>query len=108
MFGGHTEIGIDSKLDNLVHIAHSARIGSRCLIAAGAIVAGSARIGDDVWIGPGACVSDHVTIEAGAQITLGSSVFSNVRAGQRVSGNPALEHREFLRLCASQRIAASR
>jgi len=51
LFRAPTRIGDDTKLDNLVHVAHSVRIGARCLIAAGASIAGSAVVGDEVWIG---------------------------------------------------------
>src|SRR5207237_936281 len=30
-----TRIGDDTKIDNLVHVAHSVRIGARCVLAAG-------------------------------------------------------------------------
>ena len=44
------------------------RIGNRCLIGAGAVVAGGIRIGDDVRIGAGAVVAsdipDHATVVA--------------------------------------------
>ena len=96
VFGGFTEIGEDTKLDNLIHIAHNAIIGKRCLLAACAMVAGSARIGDDVWIGPSASISSGVEIGNGASITLGSVVTKNVAQGQRVTGNFAIDHDKFI------------
>jgi UDP-3-O-[3-hydroxymyristoyl] glucosamine N-acyltransferase len=96
VFGGFTEIGEDTKLDNLIHIAHNAIIGKRCLLAACAMVAGSARIGDDVWIGPSASISSEVEIGEGASITIGSIVTKNVAPGQRVTGNFAIEHDKFI------------
>lgn len=95
-FGGFTEIGEDTKLDNLVHVAHAVSLGRRCLVAAGTTIAGTVEVGDDVWIGPGACISDHVTIGSGAKISLGAVVVENVNPGQRVSGNFAVGHETFL------------
>ena len=96
VFGGFTEIGEDTKLDNLIHVAHAVQIGKRCLIAASAMIAGSTFVGDDVWIGPGARVSDHLTIGSGARITLGAVVVRDVKPGQCVSGNFAVEHSRFM------------
>jgi UDP-3-O-[3-hydroxymyristoyl] glucosamine N-acyltransferase len=96
VFGGFTEIGEDTKLDNLIHIAHNVIIGKRCLLAACAMLAGSAKIGDDVWIGPSASVSSGVEIGDGASITIGSVVTKNVAHGQRVTGNFAIDHDKFI------------
>jgi len=96
IFGGFTEIGEDTKLDNLIHIAHNVLIGKRCLVAACAMVAGSTTIGDDVWVGPSASISSEVCIGDNASITIGSVVTKNVPSGQRVTGNFALEHDRFI------------
>jgi len=96
MFGGFTEIGENTKLDNLVHIAHNVVIGKRCLLAAGAVLAGSVTIGDDVWIGPAACISSEVEVGDGALITIGSVVTKNVGPGKRVTGNFAINHDKFI------------
>jgi UDP-3-O-[3-hydroxymyristoyl] glucosamine N-acyltransferase len=96
VFGGFTEIGEDTKLDNLIHVAHNVIIGKRCLLAASAMVAGSATIGDDVWIGPSASISSEVEIGDGASITIGSVVTKNVAPGQRVTGNFAIDHDKFI------------
>lgn len=87
LFRGPTRIGDDTKLDNLVHVAHSVEIGRRCLITAGAIVAGSAAIGDDVWIGPGAVISSGVRVGDRASIVLGTRVIRDVAADTRVAGD---------------------
>lgn len=96
VFRRPTELGAETKLDNLVHIAHNVKIGSRCLFAAGVTVAGSVTFGDDVWIGPGAVISNGIRIGDRAKITLGSVVVKDVGADQQVSGNFALPHHAFL------------
>lgn len=96
VFGGFTEVGEYTKVDNLVHIAHNVVIGKRCLLAACAMVAGSAVIGDDVWIGPSASISSEVTVGNNASITLGSVVTKNVAPSQRVTGNFAIDHDKFI------------
>lgn len=87
LFRRPTRIGDDTKIDNLVHIAHSAEIGERCLIVAGAIIAGSVSIGDDVWVGPGAIVSSGVRVGDRASIVLGTTVVRDVASDTRVSGD---------------------
>ena len=96
VFGGLTELGEDTKLDNLVHIAHNVIIGKRCRLAACAMIAGSVTIGDDVWVGPGTSVSSEVKIGDGANVTIGSVVTKDIEAGQRVTGNFAIAHDKFI------------
>lgn len=91
-----TRIGDDSKIESLVHIAHGAHIGKRCLIAASACVCGSAEIGDDVWIGPNATVSSEVKVGNGARITIGAVAAADVAPGKAVSGNFAVDHDLFM------------
>lgn len=97
VFGAFTEVAEDTKIDALVHIAHNARVGARCLIAGGATIAGSARVGDDVWIGPTACISSEVHVGDGAHVSIGAVVVRDVRPGMQVTGNFAIEHERFLR-----------
>lgn len=82
-----TRIGDDTKIDNLVHVAHSVRIGARCLIAAGATLAGSAAIGDEVWIGPHAVISSGVRLGDRAAIVIGSTITKDVAPDQRVASD---------------------
>lgn len=96
VFGGHTEIGDDTKLDNLVQIAHNVKIGRRCLIGSSVTIAGSTTVGDDVWIGPNATLSNGLTVGDGASVTLGSVVVRDVAPGRRVTGNFAVEHEHFM------------
>lgn len=96
IFGGFTALGDETKLDNLVHIAHGTRVGRRCLIAANAMIAGSVIIGDEVWIGPSSAISNQVHIGDGASISIGAVVTRDVAAGERVTGNFAVPHERFL------------
>jgi len=87
-----TLIEDDVKIDNLVQIAHSDKIGSGTVIATGAKLCGSVHIGKDVWIGANSSVSQFVEIEDGAYICIGAVVAQRVRAGAKVSGNFAEDH----------------
>lgn len=96
VFGGFTELGDDTKLDNMVHIAHNVKSGRRCLFAACAMVAGSVTFGDDVWIGPASAISSGVKIGDRASITIGAVITRDVAADARMSGNFAVEHEKLL------------
>lgn len=96
LYGGCTEIGEGTVLDNLVHVAHNVRIGRNCQLMACAMVAGSTIIDDDVRIGPNATVSNGLKIGRGARITLGSVVVRDVEDGGHVTGNFALPHGQFM------------
>ena len=60
------------------------------------MVTGSVTLGDDVWIGPNATIRDGITVGNGAMVSLGSVVTQDVRPGQRVTGNFAVPHEDFL------------
>jgi UDP-3-O-[3-hydroxymyristoyl] glucosamine N-acyltransferase len=87
-----TRIGNGTKIDNQVQIAHNVRIGESCLICGSGAIAGSVAIGDRVLLGGGVGVADHVTIKDDAVVAAGSGVGTNVEAGARVSGYPAMPH----------------
>lgn len=92
-----TIIGEETKLDALVHYAHGVQSGSRCLIAASAMIAGHVTIGNDVWIGPSASISNRINIGDGAFVSLGSVVVTDVMATEKVTGNFAIPHKTFIR-----------
>jgi len=95
-----TVIGPGTKLDNMVHIGHNARIGSNVVIAAQTGVSGSAFIGDDCVVGGQVGIADHVTIEPGAILGAQSGIPSNktIRGkGMVFWGTPARPIRQYLK-----------
>ena len=96
-----TVIGGGTKLDNLVHVGHNTRLGARCLVMGGAVLAGSADIGNDVVIAGHAAVGGHFRVGHRARIGAKSGVISAVPDDTDVSGFPARPHREFLRAQAA-------
>ena len=88
---GATVIERGTKLDNLVHVAHNVRIGSRTVIAAQTGVSGSCDIGDDAVIAGQVGVADHVRIDSGAIVGAQCGIPSRkrVRAGKVFWGTPA-------------------
>jgi UDP-3-O-[3-hydroxymyristoyl] glucosamine N-acyltransferase len=107
IYGGSTEIGEGTVLDNLVHVAHNVRIGRNCQIISAASLAGSCVIEDGARIGPNATISSGVRIGRGARVTLGSVVTRNVEDGGHVTGNFAVPHLQFLRKAGRDHVTYS-
>lgn len=83
-----TVIGKGTKIDNLVHIGHNARIGKNCYITAKCMM-GRSIIGDDVWVGPCSSILPGVNVGKGAFIGMGSVVVEDVEEYTLVYGVPA-------------------
>ncbi len=78
---GETRIGMGTKLDNLVHIAHNVKLGPCCAFAAQVGIAGSAVIGSGVQMGGQAASVGHVKVGDGLTI-LGQSAVSKSIPGR--------------------------
>ena len=92
-----TVIGENTKIDNLVQIAHNVRLGRNCLLAAHTGISGSCIIGDGVAFGGRAGIADHVNIGDGARIAAASGVMKDVPAGEMWAGAPARPIRRYMR-----------
>lgn len=92
----NTVIGNYTKIDNLVHIAHASKIGSRCLLVANSSIGGSTIIGNDCWVGVGATISNNLIIGNNCSISIGAVVTKDIESGKRVSGNFAISHSKFI------------
>ncbi len=92
-----TVIGENTKVDNLVQIAHNVRIGRNGLLAAHTGISGSVTVGDNVMFGGRAGIGDHITIGEGARVAGGAGVLADIPAGETWSGYPAKPLRQSLR-----------
>ena len=92
-----TVIGENTKIDNLVMIAHNTIIGRNCLIAAQTGISGSVTVGDGVMFGGKAGVGDHLKIGDGARVAGGAGLLADIPPGETWSGYPAKPIRQFLR-----------
>lgn len=97
----NTIIGEETKIDNLVHIAHGVQIGQKTFVVACAMLAGSVDIGNNVWISPNANLNNYIRINDGGIVSLGAVVTKDVEVGQQVTGNFAIPHEKFLALFKS-------
>ena len=91
---GNTIIGMGTKLDNLVHIAHNVKIGKGCLLMGQVGVAGGTTIGD-YCIFAGQCgVTNGITIGDRAIFVAKTGVAKSVPGNKIYAGMPAREVRE--------------
>lgn len=80
----------NSKIDNLVHIAHNVIVGKNTAIAACTGVAGSTIIGDNCTIGGGSGINGHINICDDVHIHGMSMITKSInKKGQYASGMPA-------------------
>lgn len=99
---GKTEIGRGTKIDNLVHVAHNVKIGENCIVIAQVGISGSVQIGNRVILAGQAGFKDHVTIGDDAIICARAGVIGDIGPGEFVSGYPARDHKEQMRIHAAQ------
>jgi UDP-3-O-[3-hydroxymyristoyl] glucosamine N-acyltransferase len=92
-----TVIGENSKIDNLVQVAHNVVMGRNCVVAGHCGISGSVVMGDGVQLGGRVGLADHVTIGAGAQLAAASGVMHDIPAGEVWMGYPAKPMRQFFR-----------
>jgi UDP-3-O-[3-hydroxymyristoyl] glucosamine N-acyltransferase len=93
-----TMIGRGSKLDNLIQIGHNTKIGEDCIVVSQSGLAGSITVGDRVVIAAQAGVKDHVEIGSDSIVAGRAGVTKNVPSRALVSGYPARDHREELKI----------
>lgn len=88
---GSTVIGKGSKIDNLVQIAHSVKLGAQNIVCAFTGIAGSTVSGKGVVFAANVGVSDHVRIDDGVVLGARTGVPSrkHLKQGNVYLGNPA-------------------
>ena len=92
-----TVIGENTKIENLVQIAHNVVIGRNCVLAAHTGISGSVTVGDGAMFGGRAGIADHVDIGAGARIAAAAGVMKSVPPGEVWGGSPARPLRKWMR-----------
>lgn len=88
---GATIIGEGTKIDNLVQVAHSVKLGKHNILCAFTGIAGSSTSGNHVVFAANVGVSDHVTIEDGVVLGARAGVPPKklLKQGNIYLGNPA-------------------
>jgi UDP-3-O-[3-hydroxymyristoyl] glucosamine N-acyltransferase len=92
-----TVIGENTKIDNLVQIAHNVMVGRNCVMASQTGISGSVTIGDGCQLGGRVGIADHLKVGAGARLAAAAGVIGDVPAGAVWGGTPARPVRQWLR-----------
>jgi UDP-3-O-[3-hydroxymyristoyl] glucosamine N-acyltransferase len=95
MFGDSTIIHQGVKLDNLIQIAHNVEIGRNTVIAAQTGISGSTKIGESCMIGGQVGIAGHLVIANKTGIGAQSGVGKPTKEGQRYTGSPSFELKEW-------------
>ncbi len=95
-----TVIGRNTKIDNLVQIAHNVRIGESSLLVAQSGISGSTVLGRQVVVAGQSGAVGHISLGDGTRVGAKSAVTKSTEAGAFVTGFPAIDHREWLRIQA--------
>ena len=91
---GETKIGDNTKMDNLVHIAHNVKIGKGCLITAGVGIAGSVEVGDYCIFAGHSSVAPHLKLGSRTVLAANAGATKSLAGGKVYAGMPAREIKE--------------
>ncbi|MGD9580496.1 MAG: UDP-3-O-(3-hydroxymyristoyl)glucosamine N-acyltransferase [Vampirovibrionia bacterium] len=93
----NTIIGRNTKIDNLVHIAHNCQIGESCFVMGQVGLAGSAKIGNRCFLTGQVGVADNVTVGDDVILIAQAGVSKNIPAENIYAGTPAVPRQEFIK-----------
>jgi UDP-3-O-[3-hydroxymyristoyl] glucosamine N-acyltransferase len=86
-----TNIGMGTKLDNLIHVGHDVVIGKNCLIAAQVGIAGGTILGDGVTLWGQVGVNKTIRIGDNAVVMGQGGVTSSIEGNKTYWGTPIQE-----------------
>lgn len=88
--GEDTIIGLGTRIDNLVQVAHNVHFGKGCVMVAQTGVAGSTKFGNYVAAGGQAGFADNLKIGTGARVGAQCGIMRDVSEGEILAGSPAM------------------
>ena len=94
---GETRIGRNTKLDNMVHIAHGCNVGEAVVMAAQVGIAGGVTIGKRVILAGQVGVANEANVGDGVIASAKAGIHHDIEPGETVSGMPAIPHMVYLR-----------
>ncbi|MFK8181725.1 MAG: UDP-3-O-(3-hydroxymyristoyl)glucosamine N-acyltransferase [Phormidesmis sp.] len=97
---GETRIGRNTKIDNMVHIAHGCQVGEAVVMAAQVGIAGGVLIGNRVVLAGQVGIANQAKVGDGVIASAKTGIHSNVKPGITVSGMPAIAHKDYLKASA--------
>lgn len=97
---GETRIRRNTKIDNLVHIAHGCQVGENCAMAAQVGLAGGVKVGNRVILAGQVGVANQANIGDGAIATAQTGIHNDIAPGEIVSSSPAVSNKLYLKASA--------
>lgn len=97
---GETRVARNTKIDNMVHIAHGCQVGEACAMAAQVGMAGGVKIGNRVILAGQVGIANSAKMGDGSVASAKTGIHTNVPAGEIVSGTPAIPHKLYLKASA--------
>ena len=94
---GSTVIGLGTKIDNLVHVAHNVVLGRHCLVMGQVGFAGSTQLGDYCVIASQSGIAGHLKLGHQATVGAKSGVMRDIPDKGTVLGIPAAPDRQAKR-----------
>lgn len=88
--GDDTIIGLGTRIDNLVQVAHNVHFGKGCVMVAQTGVAGSTKFGNYVAAGGQSGFADNLKIGTGARVGAQCGIMRDVLEGEILAGSPAM------------------
>jgi sugar O-acyltransferase (sialic acid O-acetyltransferase NeuD family) len=95
LFCPHSAVSPDVMIGDFVIVncssglAHDCTVGSGCTLSAGCDITGNCRLGEGVFLGSSAVITPGRRIGDYAKIGAGAVVFTHVKPGRTMIGNPA-------------------
>lgn len=97
---GETRIGRNTKIDNLVHIAHGCQVGQNCAMAAQVGLAGGVKVGNRVILAGQVGIANQAKIGDGAIASAQTGIHNDIAPGEIVSGSPSVSNKLYLKVSA--------
>lgn len=94
---GPTVIGVGTKIDNLVHVAHNVVMGKHCLVMGQVGFAGSTELKDYCVIASQSGIAGHLKLGPQATVGAKSGVMRDVGPKETVLGMPAMPDKQTKR-----------
>lgn len=99
---GATEIGVGSKLDNLVQVGHNVKVGEHSVIAGVTGIAGSVQIGKRNTIGGHVAMKDHAVLADDVTLAGRTGVFHDIPSPGSYYGTPATPFLRAMKILSAE------
>ncbi|ACK65571.1 UDP-3-O-(3-hydroxymyristoyl) glucosamine N-acyltransferase [Rippkaea orientalis PCC 8801] len=97
---GTTRVGRNTKIDNLVQVAHNCQISENCVFASQVGLAGGVKVGKRVILAGQVGVANQANIGDGVIASAQTGIPHDIAPGEIVSSSPAVPNKLYLKASA--------